>query len=673
MRLWRGADADGREKIDKSIERLAEYNVAVWKEHYAEAQLAIAEWLEALGADERRNIRPVVLDVSATMLEIEMKGSEATSYDKITFSRATVPMYNGLRRVRELAKNFTMGALREATTSKEWERAWAPLWTGATATGVGKAGDELRNDQLQTMREALKFIRDNSGRVPFDVLQGMEERFYWAHRHLGKAQEKDTEEEAATRAALVECRDHINGNVQYVRYKTLVGFRTVFVEEWDNEMDVGAKEKERTRRIEALAGEVSSQARDEWFAVIKQCAQTDSDDMATFPPLTRFLKALSAKNPSIALELLQVEAEALKNFIPSCIPTLIGTGVREDTLRLMDGWIASGWALAPVSRALLNSDEAFVDRIKRIARRALTDQDLGACYEIAYTALKHGGPTNSLIPDVYVPAINALTEAGHGWPATSYLLGDELLPKLEELPEQAAQAFINNFVCCKDIGYGEQLKLSRLAKHNLEAVWGMFEARMHEAERRPYEQRYNAAPEHWHGFEKELRGSDVGATFARVKAWQIDEAKRGRWEKIEFLAGLYHDCDDAFVEGASALIKREGVGGCEFVCEVLSQFEGDFKMYPACQTVIEVAPADHRIRGRVQMVIEQTGVTSGEFGRAEAYEEKAHKLAEWLTHTNPKVVAFATEVIDDFCKIALDERRRGTERRERRKRDFEEP
>lgn len=672
VRLWQGADADDRQKFDRSIERLAEYNLAVWKECHAEAQLVITEWLEALGADGRRNIRPVVLDVSRTVLQIEMRGSEATSYDTISFSRATVLMYDGLRRVRELAKSFTMEALREAATSREWERAWAPLWTGATASGVGEVGEELRKDQFSTMRQALRFVRDNASRVPFDVLQGIEESFYWAHRRLGKAEAKDTEEEAATRAALVECRDHINGNVQYVRYKTLVGFRTVFVEEWDNEMDVGDKEKERARRIEALAESVSAESRDEWFAIIKQCAQTDSEDIATFPPLTRFLKALSAKNPSITRELLQVEADALKNFIPSCIPALVGTDAREDTLRLVDHWIGAGWALAPLSRALLNCDEAFIDRIERIARRALPDRDLGTCFEIAHTALKHGDAANSLIADVYIPALEALTEAGHGWPASSYL-SEELLPQLERLPEQAAQALLRNFVCCKDLGYGEQRKLSRLAKRHLGSVWQMFEARMQEVERRPGEDRYNAAPEHWHGVEKVLRGPDVGATFARVKAWQTDEAKRGHWEKIEFLAGLYHDCDEAFVEGISTLVKREGVKSCEFVCRVLLEFEGNFKIYPACQAMIEVVPADHTTRDRVRLVIEQAGVTSGEFGRAEAYEEKAKKLAEWLTHDDPKVVSFAAGVIDDFGKIALDERRRGTERRERRKRDFEGP
>lgn len=671
VRLWQGAEAEDRGKIDKSIEKLADYNLAVWKKEGAEAQLALLEWLEALGADGRRNIRPVVLNVCAAVLGIEMRGSEATSYDKISFSQATVLMYDGLRRVRELAKGFTMEALREATTSKEWEQAWAPLWTGATASGVGEPGDELRKDQLTTMREASRFIHDNASQIPFDVLQGMEENLYWAHRRLGKATAKGPEENSSARAALLKCRDHINANIQYVRYKTLVGFRTVFVEEWDKEIDVGEKESERTKRIETLAESVSVGTRDEWFAVIKQCAQTDSDDMATFPPLTRFLKALSTKHPSITLELLRAEADALKGFLPSCIPTLVGTSVRDDALRMVDGWIGDGWALAPLARALLNCDEAFMDRIKLLGRHAVSGRDLSACFEIAHAALKHGSATNSLITDVFVPAVDALTKGGHGWPASSYLLGDELLPKVEQLPDQAAQAFLRNFVCCKDIGYSEQLKLSRLAKHHLDLVWQMFEARLHEAERRPWEERYNAAPEHWHGFEKALRGTDVGATFARVKAWHTDEAKRGHWEKIEFLAGLYHDCDETFVAGVSALVRLEGLEGYPFVCEVLSQFEGDFRIYPACLAMIEVMPRDHSARERVRRVIEQTGITSGEFGRAEAYEAKAEKLAYWLTHDDPKVVSFAAELIDDFGKIALDERRRATERRERRKRDFE--
>ena len=49
VRLWQGADADDREKLDKAIEKLVEYNLAAWQKYHAEAQLAIVEWLEALG------------------------------------------------------------------------------------------------------------------------------------------------------------------------------------------------------------------------------------------------------------------------------------------------------------------------------------------------------------------------------------------------------------------------------------------------------------------------------------------------------------------------------------------------------------------------------------------------------------------------------------------------
>ena len=52
-------------------------------------------------------------------------------------------------------------------------------------------------------------------------------------------------------------------------------------------------------------------------------------------------------------------------------------------------------------------------------------------------------------------------------------------------------------------------------------------------------------------------------------------------------------------------------------------------------------------------------------------EAKAARLKPWLEHPNPKVQKFARDFISDLDKIAIEERRRGTERRERRKRDFD--
>ena len=63
---------------------------------------------------------------------------------------------------------------------------------------------------------------------------------------------------------------------------------------------------------------------------------------------------------------------------------------------------------------------------------------------------------------------------------------------------------------------------------------------------------------------------------------------------------------------------------------------------------MKAVDSDSSLLNEVAVALETTGVVSGEFGMAEAYERKRQEVLDWLSDTNDKVKAFAKRYVADL-------------------------
>jgi hypothetical protein len=92
-----------------------------------------------------------------------------------------------------------------------------------------------------------------------------------------------------------------------------------------------------------------------------------------------------------------------------------------------------------------------------------------------------------------------------------------------------------------------------------------------------------------------------------------------------------------------------------------------------CKEIIRRLPANDRLRQNVELVLQATGVISGEFGLVEAYRGKRDALVPWLSDADEKVRSFAQEYIASLDRQIAAEQRRSEEGLEMRKRRYDEP
>jgi len=94
---------------------------------------------------------------------------------------------------------------------------------------------------------------------------------------------------------------------------------------------------------------------------------------------------------------------------------------------------------------------------------------------------------------------------------------------------------------------------------------------------------------------------------------------------------------------------------------VLSNYLGEPFVHRLCKEIVKAVDSDSSLLNEVAVALETTGVVSGEFGMAEAYERKRQEVLDWLSDPNEKVKALPI----DMSRIS---KRCATRKQEGRKR-----
>jgi hypothetical protein len=508
--------------------------------------------------------------------------------------------------------------------------------------------------------------------IPFEVLQEIEESLYWYHRHLNTTNPNTMAAINVARERLVSCRNQLNADAQYVRYKTLVGFRTIFPEEWDAELSIDEKEKLRTRRMEAYAETVTLATREEWIAALTRCAETQSNDGATFPPLIAFFTRLIEKAPAVGLDIFLSGGSALERFAPGILPTLLSSSARPETLAALQQWISSNRDLSVLARTLFVCDEPHPEIIRSCGSHAVEKRDISGCLEIAHAALKHGDAANRLVTSVFVPTISVLNDCENGSFAMSWLGTGTFDAKLAALPVDAAIVLVTNFRFTKKLDYSALKKLESLVASYPDLIWDLLKSRLEKEGVKSFDDHYDAVPDHWHwhGLETAL-AREFETAFARVQSWAETPGRITVWRKAELLSGIFHKRSQMLIDGLVRAVTGRGAVAIPIACEILRHFDGIPAIDSALQAMLAACPVDDDLVSEIGVVLDQTGVVSGEFGFANEYEAKFARLQTWQNHPDSKVVAFAQRHMRDLDQRIRDERRRATERHQRRQLDFD--
>lgn len=679
--IYRDEPNDGiRRQILDAVKNLSEYNIDAYKHVGPMLQMALVDHLAGMSDVEVDSIRPIALTVWTEAIQSDITGAKWKA-DSVVLSRGAVPASNQLTEVRDKAIKALFAAYDRSTDDAQKRAVISALDAATRTPSQAQYSNALLATTLKDATRIVNFAMERAKATSYELLQHLEHRFLYDYvRAKGLTDDPENRfgcqaEAAELVAAILKFRDTINADNKYTRYKVLVGFESVYPGHWaEKNFDYQRADEYRREEANRYIDEINLENENDWFDLIARCAETKSNDLATFPVFGDFISKLAERKPEAANRLLARASDDLRTFLAGFLNGLSLSGRRDIYERILESELESARNLVGVTRHIRYSDVKKPDFAARLLKRAIDKGDPIAVIECLLFALEHYGTEKIVDPDSLLhDTLTFLNDRKDPrWVSQAWFLEQKAAKFYEELtPERTAQ-ILENLGYLRKVNYQAERVLARLAERQLEAVWDYFGARLAGvATDGEDEERFEAVPFRFHGLEKEL-SKDPQLAISKGLSWFARDRKLFQYRGGRLLSSAFPACTTEFAAALAGLVKSGGDTEVDFALAILQNYLGETSTYVVLKEIVSRFPDDVSKMSRVRIAIDNTGVVSGEFGLAEAWRAKKESLTEWLTDERPAVKAFAEKHIAELDLMIASEQRRAEAEKEMRNRSYDE-
>jgi ppGpp synthetase/RelA/SpoT-type nucleotidyltranferase len=676
-------DAQGDEERKHLLglaQRLSQHDLDVWKQAGPYVQTVL---VQKIGTMDRSNIgplRPLLLEILGEALKSEVHGTSST-YKTITLNRGSAVPSGALARMRKEAIELLISLYRTAPSESDKRLTEVTLFE-ATHTPNGGHSNELLAGILQDSATIVDFFTGTAPDESYEILQTIEHKLLWMYRRNQGIPEAMAGDEAVAKAraalntSILRFRDAVNANKGYTMYKTLVGFESVFPPAWDDQkFDLEGEEAYREDRIDELVAEVNEQNAEEWLAILQRCAQTESNDAATFPSFGKFLQKLSKSKPKIVLGFIDRLGDRLTGFLGIILSGLAQSDQRTDVDAKIAEWLREEKHLVEIAhyeQFVPEFDPALLQKVLRLGIKK--DDDNTVAHVLSAAARRYSEMPDGLIETTFMPAIEYFSAKHDGrWiNLVWFIKRDQTF--LRALTAEQVDVVLRSLIYLPTIDTHAEFVLRHLAAKYPEKVFDFFGERLRygASGERDSEDRYQDVPFQFYSLQKSFAGIVEHATgFVRKLFVSGDSMFQFRGGRL--LATSFPDYSEPFARNLESYVMSGNRDDIDFVVQILSSYHGEVSLNETCKEVVRALAADDALLSDVEIVLQNTGVVSGEFGMVQAYQSKKQEMAGWLGDPDAKVRAFAESYVRLLDRQIAAEQRRSEESIEMRKRMYGDP
>lgn len=675
-------EEDIRQQGVNIVKKLSEYNIDAYNQVGPMLQMALVDYLAEMDDAEVDKVRPIALAVWTEAIQSDITGTKWKA-DSVVMSTDTLPVSKQLADVRGKALKALFAAYDRSTDDAQKRAILIALDAATKIPHKGQCSNELLATTLRDATRIVEFLTERAQVTSYELLQHLEHRFLYDYRRAkGFADDPENRFNCQSDAkllmsAILKFRDHINVYDQFVRYKVLVGFESVYPDHWTNEdFELEGADQYRRREADRYIDGINSENENDWFDFIERCAETKSIYLATFPVFGNFISKLSETKPEAAARLLLRASDDLRTFLPEFLNGFALSSRADKYERVVESELESAKNLSGIAWHLRKSDVKKQDFAARLLKRAIEISDQRTVTGCFLFALEHYETEKVPDADIFVgDAITFLNDRENAsWVSEGWFF-EKTTRFYEQLtPERTAQ-ILQNLGYLRKIDHRAERVLARLARRQLVAVWDYLGARLAsdtaDDESVDYAERFEAVPFQFHGLEKEL-SKDPPLAISKGLSWFAKDRKHFQFRGGRLLSNVFPNCTQRFATALADLVKAGGDPEADFALAILQNYEGPTSAHVVLKEIVSRFSADQDKLDEVWVSIYNVGVVRGEFGFAEALQAKKKSLTEWCADERPAVKAFAEKHIAKLNLMIASEWRGAETRSEMRRKEYEE-
>ena len=247
--------AGTRNQVQKAVEDLAKYDLAVWEKVGPTVQSVLIDAVERMTPGDQESVRPLIVAVWDAALTSEITGTTWKA-NSVMLSSGSVPVSPEIIKIRDKAISGLFGLFRRSASDAQRREAILAVREATRPSSRAAFTNDLLKITLTDGIRIVEFFADEVETLSYELRELMEHHYLFDYRRAKALANDETDKfgcrEAAKQLkdAILRFRDRINADEQFERYKTLVGFEAVFSEQWDDEdRDFEKIEKFRTSDV----------------------------------------------------------------------------------------------------------------------------------------------------------------------------------------------------------------------------------------------------------------------------------------------------------------------------------------------------------------------------------------------------------------------------------------
>lgn len=672
LALSGSSDTEVAGKARRVFESLVEFDLNVfYGEHGlgAQPQLEIVAHLAQLDDDALMANSGLVLSGLRRVLAASMEGHTWT-YKAVTISRGSVTSDWGVAPLRAAAITLLKRMyLLGATTS--FRKNVLSTFDEAMRRERSAVDEPTAAMFERDAAEVLSFMEGLVATEALPLVQSIEHQAYWNYFH------------AATpniAAAALKIRDALERHEEYQIYKQLIGFEGIFGQ-WEelrrSEAAWEYTDKKRREFARQYIAEIDDSNELEWRTRILKFSETRSDDLATFPVYYDFLELLGQRRPQLALQLLTEHDETMGPFQIALMAGL-WTGPQSDEVAIItDRWIAAGTNLIAVAKSLFKGGERRLDTLSSVIRKGAALDNHDVIVQTMGTAARLYGEGVVAAKGIFMQGLRELAKRlDADWTRSVWFNRDfkmlvasmdaderaEVLLSLASLSRLDYQAEeVLAAVCAYDSASVLDFLVNRLkeevAEHSHRRESSVFE-----------EDAFEAIPYHLHQLNKLL--AKEPRALVNVLRNEFDDETRSMFPyrgAARLLEAVFPNFADPLAVLLQELVTKADPMDIDFALSVLRVFGGGAPILETAKFIVKVVPEKSPAWNELAAALETTGVVTGEYGMAEAFERLRQEMLIWSGDEDPRVRAFAAWLNEGLEQFINRERQRADEGIELRK------
>lgn len=668
------SDAESRNQLVKLAENLARPTLEIWKHYGPEVQMRLAERLSE--EKDVASIAPLATAIASKILVPDITGTTWSS-NAMTLHRGVIVHSDTLEKARRMAIE-TIAAYAESVTGNDdaLQSAVSSLFDSGRIPQNGALTPELAAMILSDLAYAVECMFGFAPKASLSVRQDIESQLlqFWRWNrslpeHLRSAATVVEAHDLLIKN-MITLRDTLNADEDYVAFKIIVGYKSVFPHQWEEESpDFNRDEDVRHKLQDELTDSITPE---NWLTWKSRLATAANVKLATFPPYTRFLSAIAARQPTLTFELLSDRSILPDWTIQPIAYALLEGELRADVEALLGQWIDQGRFVREIARLAVSKVNLDTKLISKVAERAIYDADDGACTTLVEKAIRLYAENPEFWRDeIFFPCLTILQQAdSHGWIVRSlHKPGEDSL--FANLAADQSRTVLDAMVSVHRIDYrADQILKSIAAKHH-QLVLEWFGQRIKIATQ-IRSLNFDSIPFSFYSVHEALQPHPRDILDS-MREWRGRDSGDGVWRVSHFLSGIYPKFEEPLSTTLLNYIDSADAEDLAFVASSLQGFQGRAELLPVLRAILASEVANDDVARFVSQVLHETGVMTGEFGPAQTYQAKADMLKPWLNDESRRVAEFAAREIHSLELIVATEKRRAQEEIAMRKLQFGEP